>query len=107
MIPQHDNTLSIDGTGFRGVIKADYHDLVDVFGEPDKECDGTKLDRQWILQFENGTIVTIYNWKDGPNYLRLAGLDPEKIIDWHIGGKTTDAICLVEGALEIKTLLLQ
>jgi len=81
------NTAHINPTGtcFRGYLTSDYSNIVRVFGEP-TECDGYKIDAEWVICFSDGEIATIYNWKDGKNYCGDGGLDPEDIREWHIGG---------------------
>lgn len=77
----------IDGTSYRGIMKAYYHELVEVFGEP---CHGPnqklfdKVTCEWDLQFEDGTIATIYDWKEPET--------PFGEYEWHIGGKSFNAV---------------
>lgn len=75
-----------DGTCLQGFISVPYDMLVKVLGEPHSDGDGYKIDAEWILKFNNGTVATIYNYKDGPNYLGESGTPVEDIVDWHIGG---------------------
>lgn len=81
------------GTSLVGHIEIGYRDLVRIFGEPHDSGDGYKTDAHWALRFDDGTIATIYNYKDGKNYCGEAGMPVEKITDWHVDGKG-------EGALE-------
>jgi len=61
-----------------GYVETYYHRLVEVFGEPDS-LGGDKTTCEWCLEFEDGTIATIYDWKE---YTTPMGLNR-----WHIGGK--------------------
>lgn len=88
----------IVGTCLQGYITADFDELVAIFGEPEW-VDSDKVDVEWILEFADGTVATIYNWKNGPNYLGDEGLPPEVNEDWHIGGRSQRAVELVEAAL--------
>jgi len=113
VIPKHyknykeNNYKLTTGTGFKGYIECDYKTLVETFGTPDCECDGYKMDRQWALKFEDGTVATIYNMKNGKNYLGpQQGLAPEDIKKWHVGGFSKEAVTLVEMSIEAKELLL-
>jgi hypothetical protein len=108
MIPKHQNNYKlVNGTSLRGYVKCDYKTLIETFGEPDHECDGYKIDRQWILKFGDGTVATIYNYKNGKNYLGpQQGLEPEDIKEWHVGGKAKMAVTLVEMSIDAKELLL-
>ena len=82
------------GTNLQAEIYVTYQHLVKTFGEPSEGYD--KTDAEWVLQFEDGTIATIYNWKNGPHY---GGDELEDIIDWHIGGKSQDVVDTVVAIL--------
>ena len=76
-----------------GVIKRDYATIVKTFGEPTKGFD--KTDAEWHIRFDDGSIATIYNYKDGINYNGEHGLPVEDIKEWHVGGKSIHAYYLV------------
>lgn len=89
-----------NGTHLRGEIECSYADLVAVFGEPNREGDGYKVDAEWTLTFSRldgltTSVATIYNYKDGKNYLGDEGLPVSDITDWHIGGKDPEVVGLV------------
>lgn len=87
----------IIGTSLQGYVTADYSELCKAFGSPGNG-DGYKIDAQWIV--EDGEIVaTVYNYKDGPNYMGEDGRPVRDIMDWHIGGKDERAIDLVRRRL--------
>lgn len=86
------------GTYMQDYIDADYMVLVEIFGEPEW-VNSDKIDVEWALKFADGTIATIYNWKDGPNYLGEDGLDPKTIKNWHIGGTNSLAGTRVKTAV--------
>ena len=71
-----------DGTSLQGYVQAYYHQLVEVFGEP--EAGGDKTTVEWCLSFEDGTVATIYDWKE---YETPMGLHR-----WHIGGRNYEAV---------------
>ncbi len=109
MIPKHakHNWKLVNGCCLQGYIECDYKTLIEVFGKPDTECDGYKVDREWVLKFGDGTVATIYNYKDGKNYCGpQQGLKPEDIKKWHVGGKSKMAVTLVEMSIDAKELLL-
>lgn len=86
--------IDINGTHWQGNITAWYWDLVRVFGKPDT-FDGYKVDAHWVVQ-EGDVIATVYNYKDGINYLgRKDGTPKTRITDWHIGGFDKRAVDLV------------
>tara|TARA_A100001011_G_C14317985_1_gene848905 strand:+ start:6416 stop:6820 length:405 start_codon:yes stop_codon:yes gene_type:complete len=82
----NDKSINIRGTCYMGHFSATYHEIVGKIGPPHTSSDGYKTDAEWAIEFEDGTVATIYNWKDGKNYCGLEGLNVEDISDWHIGG---------------------
>jgi len=72
-----------------GRIDISYAELVAVLGEPIAEhYDTDKSDAEWCILFGSGQVATIYNYKDGRNYMGLDGKDKEDIREWNIGGKS-------------------
>lgn len=77
-------------TGLVGYLDATYEEIVEAIGEPHLyEDHGAKVDAQWVLMAQGhpDTVLTIYNYKDGRNYLGDKGLDARQIIQWHLGGR--------------------
>jgi len=69
-----------------GVIEASYNMIKTAFGDP---CgsDDYKVQVEWAIQFEDGTIATIYDWKQGDLYNGEGnGTHFSKVEEWHIGG---------------------
>lgn len=89
-----------NGTCLQGNIDASYEDLVDLFGQP-TNGDNYKVDAEWYIKFSDGTIASIYNWKDGKNYNGDEGMETEQIRDWHIGGFDKKSGEHVQIALEL------
>lgn len=85
-------TDHITGTSLQGYIDISYDELCEKLGESSEYYDDYKSDAEWIVSWEDGTIATIYNYKDGRNYLGAEGLDLEDIRDWHIGGSSHKAV---------------
>lgn len=83
-----DDLIRSNGTHLQGCISATYAQLVSKFGEPLKEgFDDYKSDAEWLVQFSDGTVATIYNWKNGINYCGSEhGIPTQYIRDWHVGG---------------------
>ena len=79
-------TINTNGTSFQGDLYASYNDIVSKLGEPLTEKLCYKSDAEWIIEFEDGTVATIYNWKDGKSYCGERGMPTESITEWHIGG---------------------
>lgn len=82
----HNESNEIDtcDTSLMGHVSIDYNKLVETFGEPFDGCD--KTDVEWEIEFSDDKVATIYNYKDGFNYLGRSGMSVENITDWHVGG---------------------
>ena len=89
-----EKTTNVGGIFLRGYIKASYDQLVKAFGEPhDPDGDNYKTDVEWAFEFADGTIATLYNWKNGKNYLGEAeGLELNDIYEWNVGGNSDKAV---------------
>ena len=89
-----EKTTNVGGTFLQGYIKASYEQLVKTFGEPhDPDGDNYKTDVEWAFKFADGTVATIYNWKNGHNYLGEAeGLELNDIYEWNVGGNSDKAV---------------
>ena len=87
----NDVIIKISGTSFLGDIGLDYYDIVSRLGRP-QDGDGYKVDAEWNIEFDDGTVATLYNWKNGRNYCGEDGLDLHQIDEWHIGGFEKDAV---------------
>ena len=75
-------------TSLQGYMPARYEELVAVFGEP--EGGGDKTTVEWCLKFADGTVATIYDWKEYET--------PMGLYSWHIGGKNNLAVARVQQA---------
>lgn len=75
-------------TSLQGYMPARYDQLVAVFGEP--EGSGDKTTAEWCLAFEDGTVATIYDWKEYET--------PMGLYSWHIGGMSNLAVARVQQA---------
>jgi hypothetical protein len=91
---------AISGTSLQGYVNVTYATLKKVFGKEHGDGDGYKVDAEWMLQFSDGVVATIYNYKDGKNYCGRSGLAKSKITDWHVGGNSARAVANVEAMLE-------
>ena len=85
-----DSDIDDNDTSLMGYMDVSYDRLVELFGEP-CDGDGYKTDAEWSIEFDDGTVATIYNWKNGPNYRGGYG-DIKKIKEWNIGGKNHKAV---------------
>jgi len=94
----NDLHVDINGTCLRGYKHATYAQLVDTFGPP-TTGDDYKTDVEWHLLFPDGTVATIYNWKNGPAYCGDAGTPIEELTDWNIGGNSGNALDYIQRIL--------
>ena len=85
------SNIEVSGTYLQGHITATYDELVKAFGEPEEGCD--KVMAEWNIKFADGTIATIYDWKN--YHLKTA----ESVTDWHVGGFTGLSVVLVDEVL--------
>ena len=77
--------IKAQGTILLGYLTSTYDMLCEKFGKPIREHSGDgKVTCQWIIEFENGSIGTIYNWK--------TGVAPINQYDWHVGGRGTNVL---------------
>lgn len=90
------NEACISGTCYQGEIEADYSLIIDKLGPPNDSFDNYKTDAEWSIEFEDGSVATIYNWKDGKNYLGEGGLDLCDIREWHVGGASNRVVDWVD-----------
>jgi hypothetical protein len=87
-----------------GSINVSYDLLVKTFGDPQlySTQPGHKVDINWIVQFGDGTLAIIYNYKNGPNYLGEYGTPVTEITNWHINGVNSRCVRLVEQTIAEK-----
>jgi hypothetical protein len=90
----NDRKINITGSCLQGYIASDYNKLVSLFGEP-CEGDAYKIDAEWIIKFDDGSITTIYNWKNGKNYCGNEGEAVENMTEWHVGGHRKEALWML------------
>lgn len=95
-------TKSPGGTSFHGTtFKATVAELKKVLGIPVDHNNGgyDKVNFEWHLQTETGSIFTVYDWK---NYRPLK---EDELVEWHIGAHSKrtsqETLCEIEMALPI------
>ena len=97
------NTKHIEwnNTSLQGEIKVTYKELCKLFGNPSIiHGAGSKIDAHWAIDF-GGTVATIYNWKNGPNYCGAGGTPVDLITEWHVGGHNKQALDQVQIAVDL------
>ena len=79
-----------------GFITITRRELEERFGKPftysQYDFDG-KVTTEWVIEFEDDVVATIYDWKRGSPAL-------DESYNWHIGGLTEDATAHVYEVLE-------
>ena len=89
----HTTTDSIptNGTYLQGHLNISYNKLVGIFGQP-AHYGGCKSDVQWSIYFDDGTVATIYDYKNPklPIYIKK----------WHVGGHSLKALRNVEKMID-------
>ena len=89
------------GSSLKEEIEITYSELVTMFGEPNAENDGYKVDAEWKINTPYG-VATIYNYKTGKNYLRDEGKEVKDITDWQIGASDKRSSDLLVSIIEDK-----
>lgn len=68
-------------SSLKGEFPITYAELVEIFGKPNygpNNYDMDKVTCEWMIEFEDGTKASIYDYKTGRT--------PMGEYDWHIGG---------------------
>lgn len=89
----NDDSINTNGTHLQGYINCSYDDLTSVLGYPlESGFDDYKSDAEWDIQFEDGMVATIYNWKNGKNYCGEDGLNLCDMTQWNVGGRSKEVV---------------
>lgn len=88
------NDSDIIGTSLIGYVNLNFQEIKSIFGKPGAN-DGYKTDWEWAFKL-NGTPLRIYNYKDGPNYTGKKSIKGKDIEDWHVGGKYSYDLIILE-----------
>ena len=81
------DSVDINGTSLQGYVVTTFKELVNTFGAPTygEEFSGDgKVSCEWVLQFSDGTVATIYDYKEDAT--------PMGEYSWHIGGQSIDSV---------------
>lgn len=101
----NDKPIDITGTCYQGMIACTYRTLVAWFGEPVKDgFDDYKSDAEWHIEFDDGAVLAVYNWKNGKNYCGNEGTPTEEINVWNIGSRDKAAALKLTQLLDGSTL---
>lgn len=88
-----------NGCHFLGHISPTFAQLKAAFGEPWRFTSrGAEYDEkvrvEWVLEWEDGSISTIYDWKDPYTPIH-------RVTDWHVGGKDSKVLDYVSRQLAV------
>ncbi len=81
--------ININRTSYQGRIWVSFHTICSVFGHPLLPGDD-KTDAEWHVEFSDGMVGTIYNYKNGKNYLGHGGTPTVEIEVWNVGGHSSE-----------------
>tara|TARA_Y100000401_G_C8196591_1_gene161455 strand:+ start:104 stop:454 length:351 start_codon:yes stop_codon:yes gene_type:complete len=96
-------TDSICGTSLQGNVNCSYQDLVSIFGEQHSSGDDYKTSCEWGIEFDDGIIATIYDWKQNKIYLgEDEGIHYTEVTNWNIGGNSWKSHFYIYMLLETK-----
>ena len=102
----NDMGIKVGGTHLLGYMNASYDMITNALGYPLEDgFDNMKSDAEWHIEFDDGAVATIYNYKNGKNYLGEHGYHVCDIPQWHIGGRSADVVSrvvsLIPDAVEV------
>ena len=86
------NSTSVNGTHYLGYVNITYDELVRTLGQPKEGSADGKTTCEWRVEFEDGSVATVYDWK--------VGCTPKNLHDWHVGGRSGIALDYLEEVLE-------
>ena len=98
-VTHNQSNIDVNGTHFQGYIDVEYSVLKKIFGKP-TSGEGYKTDAEWEILFEDGNVATIYNWKNGKNYLGREGTPKTKITHWNVGGLSKEVVERIQDILK-------
>lgn len=77
-------------TMLQGSIQATREQMIKAFGLP-IQSSSSRVINDWKIQFADGTVATIYDWKTEP-------FPDDQPYTWRVGGKTHRAVELIHQA---------
>lgn len=100
-IMKYKKTDKICGTYLQGHLNdVCYMQIRSKFGLPHSTGDEWKVSCQWAIEFEDGTIATIYDWKSCKEYCGDdEGIHYKNNESWNIGGNSYDALLNIKEVL--------
>jgi hypothetical protein len=90
------NTTSACGTSLKGQVYTTYDKLVSALGKPKGGSADGKTTCEWIVEFEDGSVVTIHDWKTSNT--------PKDPYNWNVGAKNHTPLDYLEALLETRVV---
>ena len=90
------------GTHLQGYITATRSQIEKAIGAPtfgEEHSGDGKVTTEWVLDFGNGVVATVYDWKR----YDLGAPEMNERIEWNIGGKSHESLYAIERALGVVT----
>lgn len=83
--------VDVDDNGRTGSIRGlNYTQMVRLLGEPNRQDDADKVDASWAVADERGTVIAVWNYKNGTAYNPDDGLTLDDIWDWSLWAETEE-----------------
>jgi hypothetical protein len=80
------SAVSVSATCLQGYVETTYAHLLRILGKP--TCmDGDKTTCEWDIEFHDGTVATVYDWK--------TDCTPTGLYNWHVGGNNPRSVALI------------
>lgn len=90
------NSTSVNGTCYKGYVLTTYDILAKILGAPKEGSADGKTTCEWRIEFECGTVATIYDWKTSQT--------PKTLYKWHVGAKNHAALDYLEEILNTRVV---
>ena len=100
----NDKEVNDIGTCRVGTVDIGFYQIKRVFGKPvpTEDCD-YKSEAEWRIEFEDGVVATIYDYKVGKKYEgNYYGTAKTKITHWHVGGHDEIALERIKKLLGVE-----
>ena len=99
-----ENIIELFGSCYQASLRGKFEDIIQIFGWPcyigDDASDDRKVFVEWVLEFPSEQICTIYNYKNGYNYMGENGISVFDMEYWSVGGHNYEVINELKRILE-------
>ena len=88
----NEKEFEVNCTSLMGYVDVPYDRLEAYFGKPMDMCGDGKVQAEWLVEFEDGKVATIYDWKQ-------YSTPYQEVRDWHIGGYDSEVVGRIQSIL--------